>query len=128
MNRAAEELIERFDIRCAGPGAKFSSLSGGNQQKVVLARELTLYANTAVVASQPTRGLDRGASMATYRHIADAAAKGRGVLVISSELEDLLTHCDRLFVMYRGRLVGEMPRSAFDRNEIGALMSGHGVQ
>lgn len=128
MHLAADELIERFDIRCSGSGAKFSSLSGGNQQKVVLARELTLYANTAVIASQPTRGLDIGASMATYGHIADAASKGRGVLVISSELEDLLAHCDRLFVMYRGRIVGEMPRSAFDRNEIGALMSGHGVQ
>lgn len=128
MYVAAEKLIERFDIRCSGPSAKFSSLSGGNQQKVVLARELTLYAHTVVIASQPTRGLDIGASMATYGHIADAASKGRGVLVISSELEDLLGHCDRLFVMYRGRIVGEMPRSAFDRSEIGALMSGHGVK
>ncbi|WP_341894398.1 ABC transporter ATP-binding protein [Ferrovibrio terrae] len=128
MNRAAEELIERFDIRCSGPSATFSSLSGGNQQKVILARELTLYANTAVIASQPTRGLDIGASMATYGHIADAASKGRGVLVISSELEDLLAYCDRLFVMYRGKIVGEMPRSVFNRTEIGALMSGHGVQ
>lgn len=128
MHRAAEELIARFDIRCGGPDAKFSSLSGGNQQKVVLARELTLYANTAVIASQPTRGLDIGAATATYGHIADAATKGRGVLVISSELEDLIAHCDRLLVMYRGRIVGEMPRSAFNRTEIGALMSGHGVQ
>lgn len=128
MNRAAAELIERFDIRCSGPDARFSSLSGGNQQKVVLARELTLYANTAVIASQPTRGLDIGASMATYGHIGEAASKGRGVLVISSELDDLLAHCDRLLVMYRGRMVGEMPRSAFNRSEVGALMSGHGVK
>ena len=94
----------------------------------MLARELTLYANTAVIASQPTRGLDIGASMATYGHIADAASNGRGILVISSELDDLLAHCDRLFVMYRGKIVGEMPRSAFNRAEIGALMSGHGVR
>lgn len=125
MDRAAAELIGQFDVRCNGPRAPFSSLSGGNQQKVVLARELTLNAGTAVVASQPTRGLDIGASKATYAHLRGIASQGSGVLVISSELDDLMEQCDRLLVMYRGAILGEMPKGRFERSIIGAMMSGH---
>ncbi len=125
MNRAAEGLIERFDIRCSGPGARFESLSGGNQQKVVLARELTLNARHLLVAAQPTRGLDIGATRATYGHIRAAARGGAGVLLISSELDDLLAICDRIVVMYRGRFVGEMASGSYDRQKLGALMAGH---
>ncbi len=124
MRRAASALITRFDIRCAGPQATFASLSGGNQQKVVLAREITLNTRRLLVAAQPTRGLDIGATRATYGHIQATARAGTGVLLISSELDDLLANCDRIVVMYRGRIIGEQA-GTFDRQKLGALMSGH---
>ena len=125
MHRAAQSLIERFDIRCQGPASPFASLSGGNQQKVVLAREITLNTRRLLVAAQPTRGLDIGATRATYGHIQSAARGGAGVLLISSELDDLLSLCDRIVVMYRGRIIGEQAAGAYDRQALGALMSGH---
>ena len=125
MRRATQALIERFDIRCQGPASPFSSLSGGNQQKVVLAREITLHTRRLLVAAQPTRGLDIGATRATYGHIQSAARNGAGVLLISSELDDLLSICDRIVVMYRGRIIGEQVAGQYDRQALGALMSGH---
>jgi len=124
MRRESSALITRFDIRCAGPQATFASLSGGNQQKVVLAREITLNTRRLLVAAQPTRGLDIGATQATYGHIHATARAGAGVLLISSELDDLLANCDRIVVMYRGRIIGEQA-GTFDRQKLGALMSGH---
>jgi general nucleoside transport system ATP-binding protein len=125
MRRETEALIERFDIRCQGPQSTFASLSGGNQQKVVLAREITLNTRRLLVAAQPTRGLDIGATRATYGHIEQAARDGAGVLLISSELDDLLAICDRIVVLYRGRIIGEQTAGAYDRRALGALMSGH---
>ena len=125
MRRATQALIERFDIRCQGPSAPFASLSGGNQQKVVLAREITLNTRRLLVAAQPTRGLDIGATRATYDHIQSTAHGGAGVLLISSELDDLLSICHRIVVMYRGRIIGEQTAGAYNRQALGALMSGH---
>jgi simple sugar transport system ATP-binding protein len=125
MRRETEALIERFDIRCEGARSTFASLSGGNQQKVVLAREITLNTRRLLVAAQPTRGLDIGATRATYRHIERAASDGAGVLLISSELDDLLAICDRIVVFYRGSIIGEQAAGAYDRQALGALMSGH---
>jgi simple sugar transport system ATP-binding protein len=125
MRQATDALIQRFDIRCQGPTAPFASLSGGNQQKVVLAREITLNTRRLLVAAQPTRGLDIGATRATYGHIQSAARDGAGVLLISSELDDLMAICDRIVVMYRGRVIGEQAAAAYDRTALGALMAGH---
>ena len=124
LNAAAQKQMREFDVRAAGPEVAFSGLSGGNQQKAVLARELTLDPLVALVAAQPTRGLDVSAVEAVYRQIRAAARRGVGVLLISSELDELLAVADRVAVLYRGRLVGERPAEMTERGAIGALMSG----
>ena len=124
LNAAAGKQMKEFDVRAASPEVAFSGLSGGNQQKAVLARELTLDPLVALVAAQPTRGLDVSAVEAVYRQIRAAARRGVGVLLISSELDELLAVADRVAVLYRGRLVGERPAEMNERGAIGALMSG----
>ena len=124
LNAATQKQMREFDVRAAGPEVAFSGLSGGNQQKAVLARELTLDPLVALVAAQPTRGLDVSAVEAVYRQIRAAARRGVGVLLISSELDELLAVADRVAVLYRGRLVGERPAEMSERGAIGALMSG----
>jgi simple sugar transport system ATP-binding protein len=124
LNAAAQMQMREFDVRAASPEVAFSGLSGGNQQKAVLARELTLDPLVALVAAQPTRGLDVSAVEAVYRQIRAAARRGVGVLLISSELDELIAVADRIAVLYRGRLVGERPAEMSERGAIGALMSG----
>lgn len=125
MMAAARELIGRYDVRGAGPQTRFASLSGGNQQKVVLARELTLDPLTVLIAAQPTRGLDVGAVETVYGHIRSACKRGAGVLLISSELDELIAVSHRIAVIYRGRIMGELPAMPSNREQIGALMSGN---
>jgi simple sugar transport system ATP-binding protein len=122
---AAAALMTEFDVRADGPGAPFSSLSGGNQQKAVLARELTTDRLQFLLAAQPTRGLDIGAVEAVYKAIRKACTSGVGVLLISSELDELLAVAHRIVVLYRGRIIGERPAHPRYRDEIGALMAGH---
>jgi simple sugar transport system ATP-binding protein len=125
MIATAKDLIARYDVRGAIPETRFASLSGGNQQKVVLARELTLDPLVLLVAAQPTRGLDVGAVETVYRHIRSACERGAGVLLISSELDELIQASNRIAVIYRGRIVGELPAAPSNRDAIGTLMSGH---
>jgi simple sugar transport system ATP-binding protein len=125
LREAALQLMRRFDVRAAGPEVSFGGLSGGNQQKAVLARELTLEPLRFLLAAQPTRGLDVGAVEAVYGHIRAAAARGVGVLLISSELDELLAVADRVLVLYRGRIMGECRTAGADRARIGAWMAGH---
>ncbi|MGA8614286.1 MAG: ABC transporter ATP-binding protein [Xanthobacteraceae bacterium] len=125
ITATANDLIERYDVRGAGPETRFGSLSGGNQQKVVLARELTLDPLVLLVAAQPTRGLDVGAVESVYGHIRSACQRGAGVLLISSELDELIAVSDRIAVIYRGRIVGELSATPANREAIGALMSGN---
>ncbi len=128
VNSSASELMRRFDVRAAGPEIAFSSLSGGNQQKAVLARELTLANLTVLVAAQPTRGLDVGAVAAVYGHIRAASERGVGVLLISSELDELLDVAHRIIVLYRGRIMGSCAADPAQRETIGAMMAGHAVE
>jgi ABC-type uncharacterized transport system ATPase subunit len=121
----ARRRMAAFDIRAPHPDVPFSALSGGNQQKAVLARELTLPGLRLLVAAQPTRGLDVGAVEAIYAHIRAAAKRGVAVLLSSSELDELLTVADRLLVMYRGRVMGQCDARGSDRGRIGAWMAGH---
>ncbi|MCB1498330.1 MAG: ABC transporter ATP-binding protein [Bauldia sp.] len=125
MRRTAEAMIGRFDVRAAGPEVPFSSLSGGNQQKAVLARELETEGLVFLVASQPTRGLDVGAIESVYRLIREACARGVAVLLVSSELDELIGVADRIVVLYRGRAVGTLPARPENRPAIGAMMAGH---
>ena len=122
--QAARELMTRFDVRAAGPDIAFSSLSGGNQQKAVLAREITLPKLTFLVAAQPTRGLDVGAVAAVYGHIRSACERGAAVLLISSELDELIAVADRIVVLYRGRIMGNCAADPTERERIGAMMAG----
>jgi general nucleoside transport system ATP-binding protein len=124
LEREAAALMQRFDVRARGPSALFSSLSGGNQQKAVLAREITLPNLSCLVAAQPTRGLDVGAVAAVYSHIRTACSHGIAVLLVSSELDELLTVADRIVVLYRGQIMGSCPADPARRAAIGAMMAG----
>ena len=128
LRSAAEELMARFDVRAASPDVAFGGLSGGNQQKAVLARELTLDSLRFLLAAQPTRGLDVGAVEAIYNHMRYVAARGVGVLLISSELDELLSVAHRVVVLYRGRVMGICRADRSERERIGAWMAGQQEQ
>jgi simple sugar transport system ATP-binding protein len=123
--RHAEELAERFDIRTSDLDAPVASLSGGNLQKVVLAREISADPRL-LVAAQPTRGLDLGAAEATRRLLLEQRDAGRAVLVISEELDELLVLSDRIAVIYEGRITGTFPAHRADEEQLGLLMAGRG--
>ncbi len=124
LRSAAQAMMTRFDVRAAGPDIAFSSLSGGNQQKAVLGREITTEGLAFLLAAQPTRGLDVGAVEAVYGQIRAACSRGVGVLLISSELDELLSVADRVVVLYRGRLMGHCAAHPSARERIGAMMAG----
>ncbi len=118
----ATTLVERFDIRTTGIGATAGSLSGGNQQKVIVARELSRPL-TCFMASQPTRGLDVGSIEYVHRQIVNQRNEGLGVFIISSELDEVVALGDRIAVMYAGRVTGIVDPST-SREDIGLLMAG----
>ena len=124
--RFAGARIAELDIRPAEPDAVVQSLSGGNQQKVVIGRELSRPHLVAVVASQPTRGVDLGAVARIHGQLRAAARGGAGVLVISADLDELLALCHRVVVLLRGSVVGERTElsSPGARAALGALMTG----
>lgn len=117
----AVELVQRFDIRCANVDQRVGELSGGNQQKLVIARELSARPKV-VVAAQPTRGLDVGAAMAVHGALGELRAKGAAVLLISADLDEISLLADRVAVLYRGRIIGWA--SPGDRDRVGQLMAG----
>ena len=123
MNEESLGLIDQFDIVCGGPRAPMWSLSGGNQQRVVLARELS-NGPRVLVAAQPTRGLDVGAIEYMSAQLRAAADNGVGVLLISTELEEILDLADRIVVISNGRIVGDMLREDVDLVQLGLMMSG----
>ena len=127
MRRDAARLIADFEIQAASPDAPFWSLSGGNQQRVVLARELS-YSPKVLVAAQPTRGLDVGAIEWMTDRLRQVADSGVGVLLISNELEEILQLSDRVVVLFRGRIIGEMDRGEVDLEELGLLLGGAGAE
>ena len=119
----AEKMIDEFAIQCSGPDAPMWSLSGGNQQRVVLARELSQQPKV-LVAAQPTRGLDVGAIEYMGQRLEAAAEAGVAVLLISSELEEILDLAHRIVVMNSGRIVGEVDRADADLETLGLMMGG----
>jgi simple sugar transport system ATP-binding protein len=125
VRRTARELATQFDIRTASVDVPVGTLSGGNQQKVVLARELAIRTPRVIVAMNPVRGLDVAATNFVYEQLLARRAAGAAVLLISSELDELLALCDRVAVLYAGRLtMTNFPRTG--RDEIGRLMAGLG--
>ena len=122
MLERAERLLKEFDVRGGTPTTPAGALSGGNQQKVVLAREID--GNPRVlIAAQPTRGLDVGAIEFVHRRLVEQRDAGRAVLLVSLELEEILSLSDRILVIYEGRIVGEFPPTATEE-EIGLAMTG----
>ncbi|AYF73861.1 sugar ABC transporter ATP-binding protein [Nocardia yunnanensis] len=122
LRRAAEidsarALSEKLRIKSSGPEQLVRSLSGGNQQKVVLGRWLAVDADLLIV-DEPTRGIDVGARYEIHQLLRELAAAGKGVLVVSSDLPELLGICDRILVFSAGRIAGEVPRDAFDAEHI----------
>jgi simple sugar transport system ATP-binding protein len=119
----AEKKVEEFDIRTSSTEHTASTLSGGNQQKVVLARELSRPLKLLIVA-QPTRGLDVGSMEFVHKRIVEERDNGAAVILVSTELDEVLGLADRIGVMYRGQIIGEVPGGT-DAETIGLLMAGN---
>jgi general nucleoside transport system ATP-binding protein len=124
MTERAKELLEEYDVRGGGPEALASSLSGGNQQKVAIAREIASNPKL-LIAHQPTRGLDVGAIEFVHRRLLKERANDRGVLLVSLEFEEIRGLADRILVIYEGRIVGEFPPDVSEE-ELGVAMTGGG--
>ncbi|WP_419923812.1 ABC transporter ATP-binding protein [Candidatus Poriferisocius sp.] len=122
INAEAAELVEQFDVRTPGVDVAIDTLSGGNQQKVIVARELTGNLRALVVA-QPTRGLDVGSIEFIHRKIIELRDRGVAVLLVSAELDEILSLSDRIGVLYRGRLAGTVEAADATREELGLLMA-----
>lgn len=124
MNSNADTSIENYDIRAPSIFTKLSSLSGGNQQKVVVARELSKEPYV-VIASQPTRGLDVGVIEYVHHRLLELRNSGKAVLVISSDLDEILTLSDRIAVMFEGEIVSIEDPQTTNEQRLGLLMAGH---
>ncbi|MBM3650454.1 MAG: ABC transporter ATP-binding protein [Alphaproteobacteria bacterium] len=126
VGRHCASLMERFDVRPRTPGLLSSSFSGGNQQKLVLAREMAREPRVLLVG-QPTRGVDIGAIEFIHRELVKARDRGCAVLVVSVELDEILALSDRILVMFAGRLMGEVAAADADERTLGLMMAGaHG--
>ncbi len=123
IRRFSDDLISAYDIITAGRHALTKSLSGGNLQKVMLARELA-GKPAVVVAAQPTRGLDIGAMEYIHRRILQERERGAGILLISEDLDEIFALSDRITVMFEGTIMGEVPGEQASREQIGLWMSG----
>jgi general nucleoside transport system ATP-binding protein len=121
--RYATQLIQDFDIRPADPRYPVGSLSGGNQQKLIMARELSRQSHL-LIASQPTRGVDIGAIELIHRRIVEARSQGMAVLLISSELDEILALSDRVAVMYQGKVLETLTIAETTRERLGQRMAG----
>lgn len=119
----ALDLIEAFDVRCPSPNVPVRLLSGGNMQKLILGRVLSRQPQL-ILASQPTRGLDLGAVTYVHQQLLQARTQGAGVLLISEDLEELLSLADRLYVLYKGQLSSSLPIEQIDIQTIGLMMAG----
>lgn len=119
----ARKLIKEFDVRTPSENVLASSLSGGNQQKIVAAREIEKNPEL-LIASQPTRGLDVGAIEYIHKRLVDERDKGRAVLLVSLELDEILALSDRIAVMYDGRIVDVLDRKDANEQKLGLLMAG----
>jgi simple sugar transport system ATP-binding protein len=124
IRKRAEDLIAAYAIATPSPQTSMGSLSGGSQQRVVVARELSREP-VILVAVQPTRGLDVGAVEYMSEQLRAAATRGVGILLVSTEIEEILALADRIVVIHGGRNMGEMPRRHINMERLGLLMGGH---
>lgn len=128
IRRHAKELIEKFDIRPSGCENKpAGQLSGGNQQKVIIAREVTNDADL-LIAVNPTRGLDVGAIEFVHKYIVEQRNKNKAVLLVSFELDEIMSLSDRIGVIFDGRIVGTVEEGKAEEKELGYMMAGGNTQ
>ena len=123
INQQAEQLVEKFDVRTPSVFTSGGSLSGGNQQKMVVAREFSRPIKL-LIASQPTRGIDVGSIEFIHNQIVAKRDEGIAVLVVSSELDEIMALSDRIVVMFKGEGIGIVPRAEATREGLGLLMAG----
>jgi simple sugar transport system ATP-binding protein len=123
IGRYAQELVEDYDVRTPSVDSVAKGLSGGNAQKLILARELSC-APRVLLAAQPTRGLDVSAIEYVHRRLLEQREAGVTILLISTELEEILSLSDRIAVMYEGEIVGIIPNHEVDVKTIGLMMAG----
>ena len=121
--RRARDLIHKFDIRIGSEQLPVGTLSGGNLQKVVVARELS-HTAPVLIAEQPTRGVDVGAIEFIHRQLLAERDRGCAILLISAELSEIMALSDRILVMYEGRILADVPGKSATEQQLGLLMAG----
>ncbi|MDH3470524.1 MAG: ABC transporter ATP-binding protein [Acidimicrobiia bacterium] len=121
--RTATRLVEEYDVRTPSIEVEMGNLSGGNQQKVIVAREFSRDVKL-VIASQPTRGLDVGSIEYIHERIVQERDEGAGILIVSTELDEVMALSDRILVMYRGKIVAEVEGSKATASDLGLYMAG----
>ena len=122
----AQSIVDAYDVKCPSPDARIRLLSGGNMQKLILGRALDPDPSL-ILANQPTRGLDVGAVSYVHERLLEARGRGAAILLISEDLDEILTLSDRIVVMSRGRLSAPSARGERSVAELGELMAGHGL-
>jgi ABC-type uncharacterized transport system ATPase subunit len=122
---ASQRLVDEYDVKTTRVDVPVSTLSGGNQQKVIVAREFDRDVRL-VIAAQPTRGVDVGSIEYIHARIVEERDHGAAVLIVSSELDEVTALSDRVLVMYKGRLAGEFDPKSATNTEIGLAMLGSG--
>jgi len=123
IEEKAKRLLHDFDVRPPNAALPAKALSGGNQQKLIIGREFDIHPQLLLVA-QPTRGVDIGAIEFIHRKLVELRDAGAAILLVSAELEEVLSLSDRILVMYQGRIVGEVDPQQVDQEEIGLMMTG----
>ena len=124
IEAVATQLVKQYDVRTPGIETDIGSLSGGNQQKVIVAREFSRRPNRLLIAAQPTRGLDVGSIEFIHKQIVRMRDEGSGVLMVSTELDEILSLSDRIAVMYAGQIIDIVDAATATRESIGLLMAG----
>ena len=123
INQFSREMINEFKIKATGIESKVGNLSGGNQQKVVLAREISRHPDL-VIACHPTHGLDIGATEYVRQQLLKERERGAAVLLISTELDEIIVLCDRILVFFNGQIMGEVTSQNATAEELGLMMLG----
>ncbi len=123
IDKVAQERVKQFDVRTTSISVPVSNLSGGNQQKVIVAREFSRPIKL-LIASQPTRGLDVGSIEYIHKQIIKKRDEGCAVLLVSPELDEIMSLSDRIGVMYAGHILDILPAKGATREKLGLLMAG----
>jgi len=118
-----QTLISKYDVRALSPRQRMSEMSGGNAQKLIVAREMQMDA-PLMISCEPTRGVDIGAMLFIHDQMLRMRSEGSGILLVSSELSEIMTLSDRIYVMFEGRICGEFQRGSIDERALGVLMLG----